>query len=469
MLRKLFSLSCLFCSFFVCLLSCSKEEVSVLFDSLTGEQVIPKEFSCRENFVSAEMVKEFVLRNNPQVKGCSNLDVKIEPYGLNSRDPLLYLVNYGVGDGWQIISSDTRVPAILAEGETGYFSIEEGSPAVRTWIDYTASILNVIRNASDEELSFSQEVIRMNQSVWKVDTCKNNTGYSMKRKIPAQPNDGSWEVYTTVESIINEEIDHLTPHWDQDSPYNDYCPYRTDFIFDRAPAGCVAVAASEVLCYLNKKWNVPETMISAGSCVGDISGYEQSFWGESSSIWSDMSFDYRANNADAESLLIGYVGKELGIKYGNTGSLGYTSDIQDLLNSFGISSSFGDYNESSVTHDLLRAVPVIVRADSGLSSPGHCFVIDGFRSMKYKYKHEHYWVPDHGSGSSNYHPAPYYTYSYSNPEISAIKVNWGWSSQWSENPVNDGWYLLSGGWFVYNGGMKEYNHGIRMIYNINPQ
>ena len=60
----------------------------------------------------------------------------------------------------------------------------------------------------------------------------------------------------------------------------------------------------------------------------------------------------------------------------------------------------------------------------------------------------------------------YPTHSYSSPEITAIKINWGWWNQWTNPPVNDGWYTLTGSWTVHNGGTYDYNHYRKMIHGF---
>ena len=67
---------------------------------------------------------------------------------------------------------------------------------------------------------------------------------------------------------------------------------------------------------------------------------------------------------------------------------------------------------------------------------------------------------------------PYYTYSNSNYDITAIKINWGWWTQWvqgiSPYPLNDGWYGLTADWYVEkDGDYYNYNHNVKMTYGFN--
>lgn len=66
-------------------------------------------------------------------------------------------------------------------------------------------------------------------------------------------------------------------------------------------------------------------------------------------------------------------------------------------------------------------------------------------------------------------PEEYETYTYSSPQLTSIKINWGWYTQWDENnPVNDGWYSLTGGWTVIKGDniTFDYNYQKYMTYGF---
>ena len=95
-----------------------------------------------DSFVSLESIRNYV---GPKTKSGDANETVITTYGDINNTPLLYIVNYGYGDGWQILSSDSRTPAVVAEGENGYFSLEEGSPAVRIWMDRMAADMAAVR------------------------------------------------------------------------------------------------------------------------------------------------------------------------------------------------------------------------------------------------------------------------------------------------------------------------------------
>lgn len=423
--------------------------------------------SVSNNVVSKDQVKNYIARTRPKTKSNKELDYRITPYGGSADDPLLYIVNYGDSEGWQILSSDSRVPAVVAHGETGYFSLEEGSPAVRVWLDCMATDMANIRCAPDKDLAFSAEEIAAHKSVW---------GEAPSRVIIPGDENGYWEVITTSEWCLAEEQEHMTPKWDQGAPYNCYCPLRSDSSTERAPAGCVALAASEVLFYLHSQLGTPAGMVDYGYCVGDINNYSRYFSGNSTSIWlgMDPNYTYPSGDAEEESLMIGHVGNIINMNYQNIYSWAFPSNIRTNLFSFyGLSCNEGAYDADVVRNNLCNYLPIIVTASDLLIPINfdiHCFVIDGFRKTYTKYIHYHYWVPEdpdpwNPKSLPDRHHNPYYTYTYSTPRITSIQINWGWASQWTSN-VNNGWYSLTPDWTVTNGGTYNYNYNVSMIYNI---
>lgn len=380
----------------------------------------------------------------------------------------MYIVNYGDNDGWQILSSDARTPAVIAYGDQGRFSLEDGSPAAQVWMECMAADIAAVKRARDEELNFSKEEISANRAKW---------GKGDTRDLYPPEDDGYWVTHTSSQVIVTDSLNHMTPHWDQNEPYNAYCPFRNDIIGVRALAGCVAVAASEVLYYLHGKWGVPATMVDSGYCIGSLPNHDQSFSGTSSTIWSQMdTLNHGVSQpANAEALMIGHVGKTIEMNYNNGYSWSFPAKIRTMLFPlYNISCSHGSYDASAVISNLENRLPVIVTATNllvPLDWDIHCFVIDGYKKAYTSYSHYHYWVPDTpNTWEIDPDHEPYFTYSQTTPEITAIKINWGWKNQWNEAaPINDGWYSLTPCWLVDNGGLYTYNYYVSMIYNLSIQ
>lgn len=452
------------CCCILALAGCSKEFVFSDPDVLSKS--IDSSYDC---FVCYDQVRDYANTIRPQTKSNGDQDYAITPYGSVDGSPLLYIINFGEGDGWQILSSDARTPAIIAEGKTGYFSTEDGSPTVQIWLDCMAADIAAVRRSSDEELTFSPEEISANKLFWHIGGGTRDEG------------EGHWEVTVSYEVIVTEEVEHMTPRWDQDAPYNIYCPLTLNSSSVRVPAGCVAVAASEVLYYLHNKLGVPVTTASYGYCTGDIFNYTQYFSNPNSTVWAQMDTTslYSFETPGPETILIGSAGLAVNMHFdyniftGDYFSWALPANIRtQLFSPNGISSSHGDYDATTVKNNLENYMPVIVTASDQLIPANgdiHCFVIDGFQKTYTKYTYYHYWVVD-GNMKSRAHPdpdhLPYITYAQSSPAITAIKINWGWKSQWHTPYVNDGWYALTADWTVNNGGTHNYNHNVQMIYDI---
>lgn len=426
-----------------------------------------------EHFVSIDQVEAAVNRFFPTTKARDRPNHTITPLLGTTGDTLMYVVNTG-GHGWKILSSDSRTPAILAEGDDGAFSLDDGNYGLVVWIDCMKTDMEAVRNANDDQLNFSEEEIRANKAFWSQNTPR---GYDD----PTPSGDGGrWRTITTTETITVETRDHMTPHWDQSAPYNAYCPFRTDITVDRAPAGCVPVAGAEVLFYLHDTLGVPATIVSDGYCTGNVGllwpNYQQDFFTPTTTAWAAMDTAYHSTSgtANAEAILIGHVGKLIGVHYYNEFSWAWPPNLRtDLFAYYGINCSQGNYDADIVKTNLEAGLPVIVTA-SNLEIPTdfdiHCFVIDAYKKTYVKSTHYHYWLPDdpfEWFDPDEY--APYYTYSYSSPTITAIKINWGWWSQWDENyQLNNGWYSLTGTWYTIDSNNNEssYDYNRTMIYGF---
>lgn len=450
---------------FLLIISCSKSEQALVnYDTNANESY------SAQNKVSELMVRSFLEGRRPLTKTGTPADYSIQPYNSASGETLMYIVNYCGGEGWVILSSDVRTPAVLAEGESGSFDKNAGDGSVALWLELLSDNMQRIRESTDEELAFSVEDIEINKSVWGV----------ARESTRDDPKIGHWETTTTTYIEDLDIIEHMTPKWDQDIPYNQYCPYQYPGN-DRTVAGCVAVAGAGVLYYLHSLFGLPEEMVSQGYCNGNIYNYtnNEAFIDENSDVWEEMQTEYVDTLVYCdlpEALMIGYIGRQANMNYCNDYSWAIpTNLISGVFEPYGYSCTSGNYDEDIVKESLCDSIPVIVTA-SDLIIPVngriHTFIIDGYRKVRTVYCTRHYWVGDGEpfipGPKSPGHDYDYYTYSYSAPFIYAIKINWGWWTQWDPvEPINDGWYTLTAGWVVTNGNKTyTYNHYVSMIYGF---
>lgn len=462
---------------FLMICSCSKNEFSLPSD--TAKQKVAQN-AILSNRVTTSDILNVLQREQTKTIGSSK-QFTILPYTDTRSDTLMYIVNYKDNGGWKVFSTDKRTPAVLAEGDLGRFSIEEGSPSVAIWMAHMAEDIARVRRTPDEELSFSEDEIQANKAFW---------GENQPR-IHGEPYwngtpPGHWEetISSHIASVDSLSEEHLVAKWDQTAPYNECCPFFASDPTTRAYAGCVAIAGSQMLLFLHNTLGSPETMVSNGYCLGNTSAYISEFTNPTCTIWSLMSTEYQDSSSFTlpEAIMIGHVGTLVNMHYCDNLIGQYSWALpanlkSDVFEAYGISCSRGDYNESIVKNNLENRMPVIVSgSDLLIPTNGdiHAFVIDGFLYTQTVYTHHHYYVLDGSPGGMMYiMPEDYDTYTYTSPELTKIKINWGWWSQWDEvEPLNDGWYSLTAGWtvkrkneegeYVYS----DYNHWLKMIYGF---
>ena len=457
------------------IVSCEKSELDGIL--VEGQTISHAKSSISDNRVSLSDIQRIVERSNPQIKsGASSTNqYVIRPYIRNQSDTLLYIINHKNG-GWKIYSSDRRTPPVVAEGDSGSFSVDEGSPAVAVWLEGAARDIARVRKSTDSQLAFSEEDIKLNKAFWSGEQPR-----IVDPNLPIIP-EGHWEETVFAQTIVCDTVGHMVAKWDQGDPYNACCPYLTIQSNNRAVAGCVAIAGSQVLLYLHSILGVPTAIPGDGSCIGDIYDFIKSFSDPTDTVWAQIHTNYIDSSPITlkEAVLISKVGALVDMHYcenildqGDPFSWAFPSNLKTgLFQYYGIDCSRGFYDEDIVKESLLDQMPVIVSATNmmlPLDGRIHCFVIDGYRRTRIKYTHYHYYVYDVIPTGPYIVPEEYETYTYSSPQLTSIKINWGWYTQWDENnPVNDGWYSLTGGWTVINGDniTFDYNYQKYMTYGF---
>lgn len=393
-----------------------------------------------------------------------------------SNDTILYL-SKRQGGGWTMYSSDTRVPAIVAQSENGSYEQLMQIDGARLWIQSIAEDMAMIRKLPDEKLNFSQKEIANNKDFWKSvsspdmfvkDNLLSKTR-AVDKDVTKEPIIGHYEcVSSYTYSEVYDSISRLTTtDWSQGMPYNIYCPLKSDN-FWHAPAGCVAIAGAQMLYYLNHKFGVPATAPSEAYCNGNVDSYTWAQTNYTTSIWSSMTY-----NGSCAAPLIADVGRRLNMQYGDNASGAYTSDlVGNVFVPYGISCSYVEYNIGLLRNSLLDSIPVILCARStyttndGTKKVGHAFIADRYKRFKTVTKNSYEWVYD------SYPPLtrlPYVPgkieYTYSSPYIGMVGFNWGWGFSCN---VSTEWFSLTGDWISSQSGMSQYNWNIdrHMIYGF---
>lgn len=390
------------------------------------------------------------------------------------KDTLLYVCSKR-GGGWTIYSSDTRVPAIIAQSDEGSFETLMQNENARIWIQAIAEDLQIIKTLDDDKLNFSKEDIERNKSFWSSisspdlflkEMQKQNTTRAIGDEIIPP---GHFElVESTTYSEVYDSIGSLTTtDWHQNPPYNMYCPKKSSGN-DRAPAGCVAIAGAQMLYFLHDYFGVPEEAPSAAYCNGTVNDYPNYDWAQynyNTSIWAQMN-----TYGNFAAPLIADVGRRVNMEYGNNSSSATTSDlVNNVFAPYGISCTYDDYDVSNLKSSLLSGIPVVISARSKkyptvFQTVGHSFIADRYKRTRTVTRNVYEWVYDFIPPEGG--PLPLVPgeveYTYSSPVISMIGMNWGWGY----NPSNE-WYSLTGDWYkVVNGNLYNFNISRHMIYNF---
>lgn len=154
---------------------------------------------------------------------------------------------------------------------------------------------------------------------------------------------GHWELTSvTSTQVLDQQVDHLIPvSWGQSSPYNMFCPNRTDNNAIKTPAGCVALSGAQTLAYLQDLMDlnisVPSTVVSSGN----VDAFEIQFSDFGTTLWNNI----YTNDTSAASL-IAYIGYLVNIEYGNN-DIWYTP-TEDWAANLGSSWESFKYNKNMI-------------------------------------------------------------------------------------------------------------------------
>lgn len=266
-----------------------------------------------------------------------------------------YVFNVGDNQGFVMVSGDDRTAEILGYATDGSFVEAELPDNLRAWLQ-----------------GYQDQIDWMDQH-----------GYQprMAAKAPAR---------TAIAQL-------LTTTWDQDGPYNLFCPTFLSTT-ELCVTGCVATAMAQVLAYYGLKEGKPTGTtkpIPAYDCRKNWTDYGKMHINEKPVCtfdWANMLPSYNGSETDAQkqavARLMEYCGASINMNYGNVangGSSAYTQDVDDALkNYFSFDGTFTDREgytypqwENLIYNELAEGRPVLYGGRS--SGGGHAFVVDGYQ------------------------------------------------------------------------------------------
>lgn len=462
--------------------SCTEEvnqDIFVEQQTMSSVQTRSGEFD-ESNHISYSDIVRMTGLNSQDGKRKSKSSAIINCITDSQSDTLLYAVDKANG-GWEIYSSDKRVPHVVAYSNTGSISELMSIEGARLWLQSMANDMKIVKNLDDSQLKFSQKEIADNKSFWKsiidpdlyvIDTSNGSQLHkfdTIGNIIKPHPlprghyeyigSTSFWEDYDSISRLT------LT-NWHQDHPFNKYCPHKAKS-YGRAPAGCVAIAAAQMLFFLHREFGVPRTAPSKAYCNGFVgSNYDWAQTDYTSEVWDEM-----VDNPEAAAPLIADIGRRVGMDYGDESSTAYNKDlINNVFKPYGISATYTSYDENILVSNLKNGIPVILGASTYIVENGknvlvgHTFIADRYKRTRERVKSIYRWVYDFVPPNTLIECVEdSITMTYRNPEITMIGMNWGWNPKYVSN--EKGWFALTGDWCVNTGSENlNWNVGRDMIY-----
>lgn len=409
------------------LVSCTKETLSEV-------PILNEEFS---NTVTNSDINRYAGAKFGKTKGCT---IDISPICFNG-DTLAYILNYG--SGWELLSADERYIPILAKGG-GSYNIEELNPGQKIWLQ---SELECIKAIKDNTIIVPEKEKLKNKRFW-----KRLEGPASATKAEGDPIHG-WELIDILEICAERTTTgHLIKtQWGQDDPWNQCVPYATGTSL-RCVAGCVAVAGAQLLKFLHDTLGKPATFYTTGSCTGYETNPLFIFDNATTTSWDNMALTpYESTDKLYQAaLLIGWVGREVGMDYSLNLSGAFSGDFANLMSSLSIDCSYTNLNAVNVWSQLKNKWPVYIRAETD-NGDGHAWIIDGYESVTIEYRYI-YEYTQHGSPYNEYGEIKYESEYETNDYI---LMNWGWNDYVDNNVYAlTGAYGWSGGGYIFRNNKK---------------
>ena len=303
--------------------------------------------------------------------GSSAMKIRdIEP--LQTADTLLGYVVRLEPQGYILLSADDHAPPVKLYSEDGSF--EKLPPGFRT----------VIETELLEDLTYL--------SLSPAQTASMDTQCSKQWNALLAPQNNP-QALTEFFTSAAAGTAILTTTWNQNDPYNYYCPSASGGPGGRAYAGCTATALAQVLRYHNSPVSVAANYTytdNAGSCQGT---YSISDAGIGNYNWSNMPSSVSPTSPLAQKQAVGqliyHCAVALSSDFEASETSAYPSDVPSVLQNY-FSYTCGAYEwksgysssawYSKIAIDIGANNPIFYAMWQSDWSDGHAVVCDGYRN-----------------------------------------------------------------------------------------
>lgn len=347
------------------------------------------------------------------------LQAKISEFGVESEgpvvvneawtktidgNPIYHIYNFANG-GYVIVSAEDNTYPVLGYSYKNQFSNEDIPENISSWMKNYADQIIATR---EMELEATEEI----QNQW---------------------NTYSEPYHTNITETMESVEPLLACTWNQDWPYNAYCPEASGGPGGHVYVGCVATTMAQIMYYYRypehgygeKSYNTPYGEVSAD--------FENTYYQWDNMVNDLGSTDHSAISAVAE--LNFHCAVSVTMDFGINGSGSQTIKIPYALPSYFGYSNEADYEQRAqhndpqwinmLTENLDEAKPLAYSGYPSGGGAGHCFVFDGYQTS---------------GDETQFH------------------VNWGWSGSW------DGYFNINS----LNPGGSNFNQGQQAVFDIYP-
>ena len=219
-----------------------------------------------------------------------------------SGTPALYVFNFD--GGFIIVSADDVALPVLSYGEEGNFDANNIPDGLAYYLRYYARQINY---AVTNNLEPDTETMAQWESIA-------TTGFEG----------------TNTRNMYNDVSPLLTTNWNQDNPYNAYCPAHNYGPGGHVYAGCVATAMSMVMKY----WNWPEQGTGSHSYTPEGFPTQSVNFGETTYNWASMPNSCNNSNYQAVATLMWHCGVSVDMQYGYNGSGAFSQDVPGAISDY---------------------------------------------------------------------------------------------------------------------------------------
>lgn len=350
-------------------------------------------------------------------------------------DTLAYLFNFANDGGYALISADTRIPEdVLICTEEGTLDTE--NPASGIFLEGTETFITQSIEKADNErdsvlLELETKILADDPELAQEITNKSYTTINQRirkwffvHEITLKVHD--WEISEKVAPMSTTEMT-------QGAPFNNFLS-KTG-CSNRPPAGCVAIAAAQIMAY----WKYPTNLDGRNINWDNLNKYTSNSWRSGLyKNWSGSFNDYSTPQSvrDDAAYIAKTIGSNVGMNYGCNASGAQTENAVKYLNKLGYKTFpvwfTVNYDYGTVLASLRGRCPLIASGYAkrkkkkflGITiysnySEGHAWIIDGFLTRKQLVETQIIVRDRKGRIKSN-STSKKYNYS------TMFHMNWGW-------------------------------------------